>query len=287
MRGWSVTAAPTSPTRRAVGGHELQDPLGRDGAHPAVGGPAHHAVVAAPAAAPLRLDEEHRRQLGVGGEDLRAGRQPARRRPGRRGATRRPARAPGTRACGPAGPGARPGPVLRPGRPAGRGSAPSASPWTSTSTKGSSGSGLEKVSGPPATTSGQAVPRSEARSGSPARSSIVQHPRQLELVGHREGQDGELAQRRGRLEAEQRACGSPGRRPRRRGGRPARRWPRGARAPPGRWSGSPASSCPRGTGWGSRGRPGGEPPCGACPARRRAGAGAARGGVGRRPRPEG
>ena len=56
-----------------VRGDELKDAFGWNGAHAAVGGPAHHAVGAAARAAALRLDEEHRAQLGVGGQDLGAG----------------------------------------------------------------------------------------------------------------------------------------------------------------------------------------------------------------------
>ncbi len=76
MRGWSVTAAPTSPTRAACGGISASTRSGATGAHAAVGRPPHHAVGAAARAAALRLDEEHRAQLGVRREDLRARRQP-------------------------------------------------------------------------------------------------------------------------------------------------------------------------------------------------------------------
>ena len=56
---------------------EAQHLLRRDGAHPTVGGAAHDAVVAAPAAAALGLDEKHALELGMRREDLRARRKPA------------------------------------------------------------------------------------------------------------------------------------------------------------------------------------------------------------------
>ena len=97
--GWSVTAAPTRPTRRASSGISAITRAGLDQAHAAVGRAAHHAVGAAARAAALGLDQEHvatARCAACGSASRRAGcvvgRRGDRRAGARRGATARRSR---------------------------------------------------------------------------------------------------------------------------------------------------------------------------------------------------
>jgi hypothetical protein len=195
MRGWSLTAAPTSPTFFASGGPR-RGSLHRREAHPAVGALAHHAVGAAPRAAALGLHQEHVRQLRVGRHDLRVGRELGLVVGAATSAAPRRARA-GTHTWGV-------GERVEPRLGVDRGRAAmsstwcttsSASPMTTASAKPRGGVGLEKVSGPPMRTKGcRAGSRSSRSGGTPASSRVSITTAELVLVGHREGDDGVVAQ---------------------------------------------------------------------------------------------
>jgi len=73
------------------------------------------------------------------------------------------------------------------------------SPSTTTSAKGASGTGLEKVSGPPHTTSGLAIVAFLAEQGQPGELEHVEDAGELQLVADRERKAGELRHRLLRL----------------------------------------------------------------------------------------
>ena len=155
-----MTAAPTSPTRRAPSGIPAMIVGAVDDAHAAVGRAPHHAVRAAARAAARRLGHEHVGELGVRRRDHRARGQQ------RVVGLRRPA-ARARRASAAGSSPARPASARRAGardRSRRRARActsstisSSPSPTMITSQNGASGAGFENVSGPPATTSGWCV----------------------------------------------------------------------------------------------------------------------------------